>query len=128
MGKVDMNNSRIDFIVNNKINGLYYNNRLILPFSAIFLKIIIEDDIITDFSSESKDVEIINHSSYTEIYFKRIKDLREEMSKYEFIKLIVAEDVDSLFDIKKHKKLVLYLENDHKVRIEYPNENQIIVE
>ncbi len=111
-----------------KKNGIYYNNRIILPFKCEFLKIIFEDLNITDFSRSSKEVEIIEHENFTDVYFKRYHDLQQELSKYESIKLIICEKNDDIFDFNKHIKLLLYLENEHIVRIELPDENQIIVD
>lgn len=111
-----------------KKNGIYYNNRIILPFKCEFLKIIFEDKIITDFSSSSPDVEIIEHDHFIDIYFKKYKDIQNEFSKYENIKLIICEKSEDIFDFSKHIKLLLYLENEHFIRIELPEENQIIID
>jgi hypothetical protein len=111
-----------------KRNGIYYNNRVILPFKCEFLKIIFEDKIITDFSSSSSEVEIIEHNNFTDVYFKKYKDIQNEFSKYDNIKLIVCEKSDDIFDFSKHIKLLLYIENEHLVRIELPEENQIIID
>jgi hypothetical protein len=111
-----------------KKNGIYSYNRLILPFKCNFLKIIIEDDIITNFSSSNPDVEIVENENFTDIYFKKYKDIQNEFSKYENIKLIVCEKDEDIFDFKNHIKLLLYIENEHIVRIELPDENQIIID
>lgn len=111
-----------------KKHGIYYNNRLILPFKCNFLKIIFDEDIITDFSSTNSDVEIIEHENFTDIYFKKYKDIQTELSKYENIKLIVSEKNDDIFDFSKHIKLLLYVENNHKIRIELPDNNHIIID
>lgn len=111
-----------------KKNGIYYNNRIILPFKCEFLKIIFEDTIITNFSPSNPDVEIIEHENFTDIYFKKCKDLQTECSKYESIKLVVCEKDEDIFDFNNHLKLLLYLENEHLIKIELPNENQIIID
>lgn len=111
-----------------KKHGIYYNNRVILPFKCEFLKIIFEDHIFTDFSSNSPDVEIIEHENFTDIYFKKYKDIQTELSKFENIKLIISEKNDDIFDFSKHIKLLLYIENDHRIRIELPDNNHIIID
>lgn len=120
--------SKIKYAIEQKKNGIYYNNRVILPFKCEFLKIIFEDKIITNFSSTNPDVEIIEHDYFTDIYFKKYKDIQNEFSKYEPIKLIVCEKDDDIFDFKNHIKLLLYLENEHTIKIELPDENQIIID
>ena len=107
----------IDEVIANKKNCLYYGNRLLLPFNAHFMKVIIDDDIITDFSSKSKDLEIIEQAGFTEIYFKQYKDLRECVSKYEAIKLIAVNKDDDIFDFNNHKKISLYLKENHNVSL-----------
>lgn len=109
-------------------NGLHYNNRLILPFKCHLLKIMIEEDIITDFSSCSPHVDIMEYENFTDIYFKKYKDLKDELSQFENIKMIICEKDADIFDLNSHLKLILYLENDHIVRIETPSENQIVID
>lgn len=111
-----------------KKHGIYYNNRDILPFKCEFLKIIFEDHIITDFSSNSPDVEIIEHDNFTDVYFKKWKDIQTVISEYENIKLIVCEKGDDIFDFSSHIKLLLYIENEHIIRIELPDNNHIIID
>ncbi len=114
--------------IEEKKHGIYYNNRLILPFKCEFLKIIFEDYIITNFSSTSPDVEIIEHENFTDVYFKKYKDIQTELSKFENIKLILCEKGDDIFDFSRHIKLLLYIENEHIIRIELPDNNHIIID
>lgn len=111
-----------------KKNGIYYYNRIILPFKCEFLKIIFEDKIITDFSSCSPDIEIVEHENFTDLYFKKYKDVQSEFSEYEPIKIIACEKGADIFDFNNHIKLLLYIENEHLVKIELPSENQIIID
>jgi len=99
-----------------KLNGLCYGNRVILPFKASFLKVIIEDDIITDFSTSSKGIQVREDENYTDLYFLEIKDLKESISKYENIK------------IENHKKLALYIEEKHNVKIEKTDDDILFIE
>lgn len=112
----------------NKLNGLYYGNRVLLPFSCYILKIVIEDDILMDFSPASKSVYLNTTDSYTEIYFKEFKNLKETISKYEAIKLIAVEKDKDIFQMNNHIKLALRVEENHKLTIEKTDEDILFLE
>ena len=118
----------LDEILENKVTGLFYNNRLVLPFQAHFLKVIIEDDIITDFSPSSKGIFIREESDFTDIYFLEYKHLNDAVSKYEAIKIVAVEKGKDVFDLKNHKKIAVYLEDKHQVRIEKTDEDILFIE
>jgi hypothetical protein len=118
----------LDEILENKVAGLFYNNRLVLPFQAHFLKVIIEDDIITDFSPSSKGIFIREESDFTDIYFLEYKHLNDAVSKYEAIKIVAVEKGKDVFDFKNHKKIAIYLEDKHQVRIERTDEDILFIE
>ena len=111
-----------------KLNGLCYGNRVILPFKASFLKVIIEDDIITDFSHSSKGISIREDEKFTDLYFLEIKDLKESITKYENIKMVVVEKDEDIFNFENHKKIALYLEDKHNVRIEKTDDDILFIE
>ncbi|HSD63901.1 MAG TPA: hypothetical protein VLB50_08875 [Ignavibacteriaceae bacterium] len=115
-------------ILTSKPTGLYYNNRLILPFQGIFLKIIVNDDIITDFSPSSKHIYISENENYTDIYFKEYKHLKDSVSKYEAIKMVLVEKGKDIFDFDNHKKIAIYLKDKHQVTIEETDEDIIFIE
>ncbi len=81
----------IEEIISEKQNGLHYGNRIILPFKCHFLKVIFNDDIITDFSSGAKGIFIREEEEFTDVYFHDYSNLKEELSKYENIKMVVVE-------------------------------------
>ncbi len=118
----------LDEVLENKIPGLFYNNRLVLPFQAHFLKVIIEDDIITDFSPSSKGIFIREESDFTDIYFLEYKHLNDAVSKYEAIKIVAVEKGKDVFDFKNHKKMAIYLGDKHQVRIEKTDEDILFIE
>lgn len=118
----------IDETVKNNINGLYYGNRVLLPFKAEILKAIIEKDIITDFSTTHKGAQYNKTEYYTEIYFLDYDDLAESLSKYETIKLVVVEDGKDIFDLKNHKRLILHLQEKHVIRIEEADGEILFIE
>ncbi len=118
----------LDEVLKNNINGLYYGNRIILPFRAEILKAIIEKDIITDFSTTHKGAQYNITDKYTEIYFLEYKELAEEVSKYETIKLVVVEEGKDLFDFGNHRRLILHLKEKHYLKIEEANGEILFVE
>ncbi len=112
----------------NKLNGLYYGNRILLPFSCYVLKIIIEDDILMDFSPSSKSIYLNETDSFTEIYFKDFKNLKDTISKYESVKLIAVEKNKDIFQMENHIKLALKVGDNHKLIIEKTDEDILFLE
>ena len=78
-------------VLEKKINGLYYGNRVLLPFAADILKIVIKNDIITDFGSKHSDAEYAIKENFTEVYFYNYADLQSEIRDYDVIKLVLVE-------------------------------------
>ena len=118
----------INQVLNNKLTGLHYYNRIILPFKAHFLKVIVSANIITDFSPNSKKIYIREKEEFTSVYFLDYKDLKDVLSKYEAIKMVVVEKGKDVFDFKNHIKISLYLERGHKVKIEKCDQDIILLE
>ncbi|KAB2909230.1 MAG: hypothetical protein LC102_00760 [Ignavibacteriales bacterium] len=109
-------------------NGLLYGNRLVLPFKARFLTVVIENEIITDFSHASKHVALVEEDNYTSIYFFKYQSLRNTLAKYEGIKLLVVEKEDDIFDLSKHKKLMVYRTETHTATIEETDQDILFIE
>jgi len=118
----------IDEVINKKLNGLHYYNRIILPFKAHFLKVIVSSKIITDFSPKSKKIYIREKEEFTSVYFLDYKDLKDALSKFESIKMVVVEKGKDIFDFNNHIKLALYLEGEHQVKIEKCDQDIILLE
>jgi hypothetical protein len=112
----------------NNGNGLFYGNRIILPFKANFLKIIIDDDMITDFSPGGGKVFINETEKFTEIYFHQLKDLRDKVSKYEAIKMLLTEKDVDIFNSENHLKISVYLEESQKLKIEKTGKDVLFIE
>lgn len=108
--------------------GLWLGNRVLLPFHAHFLKVIIENEITTDFSNRSKTIEIEAYESFTSIYFLSYDDLSDVVSEFEPVKIIAVENHDDVFSINSHKKIALYLKKGHEVAIEFLPDDIIILE
>ncbi|RPI70878.1 MAG: hypothetical protein EHM47_11345 [Ignavibacteriales bacterium] len=118
----------LDEILQNKINGMYYGNRVLLPFHFTALKIVIEKDIITDFSIRDKGAYVNEHHDYTEIYFMDYPDLETNISKYETIKMVIVEKGKDIFDFSTHRKIAIRPEGSHVLSIKEIDENTIFIE
>lgn len=124
----DINSPRtIKEALEKDLNGFYIGNRLILPFHCQFIKMIVENEIITEFK-DTDDVKIHHSPKNTSVYFRYIGRLKSLINSYKNIKIIIAEyDVD-LCDINNHYKLICDLDDNHLVKIYEPDENVIFIE
>ena len=118
----------IENALEKKLNGLYYGNRAILPFNCHFLKVIFEDEIITDFSSHSEGIILKEEKDFTDLYFPGLKSLNDSVSKFEAIKMVVVEKGENIFDLKNHKKIAVYLEDKHNLKIEKTDDDILFIE
>ncbi len=115
-------------VINNKISGLHYGNRILLPFEAEILKAVIENEIIMDFSSSDRGACYKIHDGITEIYFHDYKILSEVVSEFEKIKLVVVEKGNDIFNFANHRKIALQIEEKHKLIISELNEDTLFIE
>jgi hypothetical protein len=118
----------IEEALKNKKPGLYYNNRLILPFKAYFLKVIVGHEIITDFSHASKGILINEEIDFTDVYFHDYENLKKSVSKYEAIKMVLVEKDKDIFNLENHVKLAVYLQEKHKAVIEMTDDDILFIE
>src|SRR3989339_655698 len=102
----------IDEVIKAKTPGLYYGNRLIIPFHAHFLKVVIVNE----------------EDDFTNLYFLDYKDLKNSLTKYESIKFVVVEKGKDIFNLQNHKKIAVYLEEKHKARIEETDADILFIE
>ena len=110
--------SLLNTALNEKKNGLFYGSRVILPFVVDIFKVVIDDDIIMDFSPFSEIAYYEKYDDFTEIYFFEHEDILKDVSKYETIKLIIVEEGNDMFDFANHRKLSLNPVEHHKLEIE----------
>lgn len=115
-------------VLENKINGMYYGNRILLPFKAEILKAVIENEIITDFSDFSEQAEYNIKDSFTEIYFYEYEDLSDFVTEFETVKLVLVEESEDVFNVHNHKKIILHLEKNHVVKIEEAGSDTIFID
>lgn len=118
----------LDKALSEKKHGLYYGTRVILPFVVDILKVLIDGDIITDFSAVSEGAYYEKFDYYTEIYFFEHEDILKDVSKYETIKMIVVDENDNLFDFNNHRKITLNPVENHKLEIEEMPEDVLFIE
>jgi hypothetical protein len=118
----------LDDVLKNKDTGLCYRNRILLPFSGYILKMMVDDEIITDFSINNGKAEINEYPEFMEIYFLDFEDIKEAVSKYEAVKMIIVEKGKDLFNFNNHRKILLYLAEEHKVNIEETDEDILFIE
>ena len=118
----------LDDVLKNNLNGKYYGNRVMLPFHCHILKIVIESDIITDFSIKDKGAYINENQDFTEIYFIDYPDLEDNISKYENIKMIIIEKGKDFFDFNNHRKIALRPEGNHVLSIKELDDNITFVD
>lgn len=120
-------NSLENALAKNK-NGLYYGSRVILPFVVDILKAIIDDKIITDFSLISEEAYYEKEEKYTEIFFLKHKNILEDVSKYETIKLIVVDEDDDIFNFSHHRKISLNPLENHQIEISEVGDDVIFID
>ena len=119
---------KLEEVLENNISGLYYGNRILLPFKADILKAVVENHIIMDFSTSKRKAEYFKREDLTEIYFYGYDDLSECVTKYETVKLVVVEEGDDIFDIENHKRLLLHVKEKHVLQIEEADDNTLFIE
>lgn len=104
--------------IDEAVKALYYGNRLLLPFKVDILKIVIENDIITNFNSDKHDAKYFVRDSFTEIYFNDFKDIGAHAKDNDIIKMTVVEKGNDLFDTKKHIAIGLTYFSGHQLNID----------
>lgn len=115
-------------VLKNKVKGLHYGNRILLPFQVHILKVVVENDIIMDFSCSGRGAEYNINDEFTEIYFHDFKNLEDVISRYETIKLVVVEKGNDIFELGNHKKLALHIKDQHKLEIEEINNDIMFID
>lgn len=115
-------------VLDKKLTGFYFGNRILLPFHCHILKLNIENDLITDFSPCCKEIHISENPDFMEIYFLDYKDLAAVQTEFELIKMIVVEKGKNIFDKKNHLSIALHIEPKHILRIEMLGEDNIFIE
>ena len=104
-------------VLKEKKNGLVFGNRILLPFQAELLKIVIDSEIITDFGKRLEGAHIRVTDYYTEIYFLDYKILVNEIPKYKSIKMVVVQQGEDVFDFNNHINLEIELLGRHQISI-----------
>lgn len=107
--------------IDQKINGYYIGNRLVLPFTAQIIKLIFDGEVYTELVG-SKEIQLNKDPHNTSIYFKKISDLSRYITSYKNIKMIVCDWEENICTAKKYK-LIADIEEQHVVLIKETDEN-----
>lgn len=118
----------INEVLNENGSGLYYGNRVLLPFKAEILKIVIDSEIITDFSKQFHGAQVRVTDFYTEIYFFDYKNLEEELTEYDLIKVVLVQQGENIFNVENHIPIELSIESKHKLTIKKISDDKIFFE
>ncbi|MBE2281429.1 MAG: hypothetical protein IAE91_13645, partial [Ignavibacteriaceae bacterium] len=84
--------------------------------------------IFTDFSPSNKGINIVEHEEFTDLYFCEFEAIKDKLSKYEPVKLIVVEKECDIFDVSKHIKIAVYIEDKHEAKIEFTDQDILFLE
>lgn len=112
----------------NNVDGLHYGNRLLLPFPIDILKVAIENDLITDFSTKPSGAEYHVHERFTEVYFHDYKSLKDVVSKYEVIKMVIVEKGKDIFNFKEHQMISVDILDKHVAKIKELDDEALFIE
>ena len=115
-------------VLDEGLNGLVYGNRILLPFKAELLKIVIDSEIITNFGKRLKGAHVRVTDYYTEIYFLDYKILINEIPKYKSIKMVLVEQGEDIFDFDHHKSLEIQFLGKHRISIKKIGDDLIFFE
>lgn len=115
-------------VLDKQLKGLHYGNRILLPFKAEILKIVIGRSIITDFSKKPHGASIRVTDHYTEIYFCDYKELEQELASYEVVKMVVVEQGKDVFDFEHHVSLELDPISKHELSIAKIGDDLLFIE
>lgn len=118
----------VNEVLNGNGSGLYYGNRVLLPFKAEILKIVIDSAIITNFSKQPHGADVRITDNYTEIYFCDYKNLEEELTEYDVIKLVLVQQGESIFKNENHIPIELAIESKHKLSIKRIGDDKLFFE
>jgi len=115
-------------VLDKKMGGLVFGNRILLPFKAELLKIVIDSQIIINFDKRRKGAHVRVTDFYTEIYFLEYKVLINEISKYKSIKMVVVQQGEDVFDFNNHISLEIAFLGKHKISIKKIGEDLMFFE
>lgn len=119
---------KLDDVIKDGTIGLHYGRRVLLPFVADILKIIVDKDILLDFNFSNSRADYNKEEYFTEINFLDYENLKTVVSEYERIKMVIVEEGDSIFDLSKHRKISIQVCEKHKLVIEETDENILFIE
>lgn len=121
-----MNASTIKEQIKSGANGFYIGSRMILPFKCQFIKLIVDNHIVTEFVGNSH-IKVSQEERNTSIYFRESGKLNDFEGSYEYIKMIISGLGDDLCDKDQHLKIICSIEENHIVKLELAEDNKDIL-
>ncbi len=107
-------------VLEQKLTGMHYGGRILLPFCAHVFKAVIVKKAIME---EGKDLEYMANFTYrinddfTEVCFGDYDDLYEHLSEDDAINLLIIEKGKDVFDDANHISINLHLKDKNSVDI-----------
>lgn len=121
-----MNAAKLKEEIRGGATGFYIGSRMILPFKCQFIKLIVDNHIVTEFVG-NKNIKLSQEEKNTSIYFTESGKLNDFEGSYEYIKLIIAGLEDDLCNRENHIKVVCSIEDNHLVKLELAEDNDDIL-
>ena len=112
--------------IHNGDKGFYIGNRMILPFKCQFIKLIVDNHIITEFVG-NPNIKVSQEEKNTSIYFRETGKLNNFEGSYECIKMIISGLSEDLCNREKHLKIICMINENHEVRLELAEDNKDIL-
>jgi len=106
--------------------GFYIGSRMILPFKCQFIKLIVDNHIITEFVGNS-NIKVSQEKENTSIYFREAGKLNQFEGSYECIKMIISGLEDDLCDRDNHLKVIFNIKENYTVQIGLAEDNKDIL-
>ncbi|NNC95372.1 MAG: hypothetical protein HKN92_07395 [Chitinophagales bacterium] len=113
--------------LNEDKKGFYIGDRLILPFKCHIIKIIAGHNIFTEMVG-SNHIKISQEPHNTSIYFRSGGKLANYLNPEKTVKMVVCDLNKELTEIGNHIKLIIEIEENHKVTIHEPSDDMIFIE
>lgn len=121
-----MNAVAIKKEIKSGVEGFYMGSRMILPFKCQFIKLIVDNHIITEFIG-NPNIKVSQEEKNTSIYFRASGKLNQFEGSYENIKMIIAGLDDDLCKRENHLKIICSIEENHKVKIDLAEDNKDVL-
>ena len=107
--------------------GFHIGQRIILPFRAQLIKLIIGGDIFTEMVGGAH-IKLQQDPKNTSVYFRTSGKLDNMVDTHKVVKMIVCEWDQDLTDMHNHIKLICEMDENHVVKIHRPSDDMLFIE